>query len=285
MSSSCGYTQTTRCDIFRLDPHVTRGAIVDLVSENAKLTVGAVAKLVGVSVRTLHHYDDIGLVVPSDRTSVGYRTYSAADIERLHQVLTYRELGFSLAQVQEIVGADSVDAMAHLRRQRELLDERIDRLHQMAAAVEKMMEAKSMGVQLTPQEQREIFGDKWLGDDYAADAEERWGESEQWKQSQQRTAQFSKADWQKIKDDGDAFTAKLAQAMADGVEPGSTEANALAEEHRAGIAAFYDCDHAMQVKVAETYLSDERMRGYYDGVAPGLAQYVRDIVVANAEQV
>lgn len=141
-----------------------------------------------------------------------------------------------------------------------------------------------MGVQLTPEEQREIFGDKWLGEDYAAEVEERWGDSEQWKQSQQRTAQHSKADWQKVKDDGDAFTAKLAQAMADDVAPGSTDANALAEEHRASFAAFYDCDHAMQVKVAETYLSDERMRGYYDGVAPGLAQYVRDIVVANAEQ-
>ncbi|MET0315573.1 MAG: MerR family transcriptional regulator [Rhodococcus fascians] len=254
------------------------------MSENAKLTVGAVAKLVGVSVRTLHHYDEIGLVVPSDRTSVGYRTYSAADVERLHQVLTYRELGFSLAQVQEVLSADSVDAMAHLRRQRELLEQRIDRLHQMAAAVEKMMEAKSMGVQLTPEEQREIFGDKWIDDDYAAEAEQRWGDTDAWKQSQERTAKLTKADWQQIKDEGDAFTAKLAQAMSDDVQPGSLEANALAEEHRAGIARFYDCDHTMQVNVAETYVSDDRMRAYYDDVAPGLAQFVRDIVVANAEQ-
>lgn len=257
---------------------------MDDVNENARLTVGAVAKLVGVSVRTLHHYDEIGLVVPSDRTPVGYRTYSAADVECLHQVLTYRELGFSLTQVQEIVSADSVDAMAHLRRQRELLDERIERLHRMAAAVEKMMKAKSMGVQLTPEEQREIFGDKWIDDDYATEAEQRWGESDQWKQSQQRVAKFTKADWQQIKADGDAFTAKLAQAMADGVQPGSAEANTLAEEHRAGIAKFYDCDHDMQVKVAGTYVSDDRMRSYYDDVAPGLAQFVHDIVVPNAEQ-
>lgn len=257
---------------------------MDDVSENAKLTVGAVAKLVGVSVRTLHHYDEIGLVVPSDRTPVGYRTYSATDVERLHQVLTYRELGFSLARVQEIVSADSVDAMAHLRRQRELLEERIERLHRMATAVEKMMEAKSMGVQLTPDEQREIFGDKWIDDDYAAEAEERWGNTDAWKQSQERTAKLTKADWQQIKDEGDAFTAKLAQAMAEGVQPASAAANALAEEHRAGIARFYDCDHTMQVNVAETYVSDDRMRAYYDDIAPGLAQFVRDIVVANAEQ-
>lgn len=256
---------------------------MDDVSENARSTVGAVAKLVGVSVRTLHHYDEIGLVVPSDRTPVGYRTYSAADVERLHQVLTYRELGFSLSQVQEIV-SESVDTMAHLRRQRRLLDERIDRLHQMAAAVEKMMEAKSMGVQLTPEEQREIFGDKWLDENYAAEAEERWGETDAWKQSQQRTAKFSKADWQQIKDDGDALVARLAQAMADGVAPGSAEANALAEEHRAGIAVFYDCDHRMHGCVAEMYVSDDRFRAYYDSVAPGLAQFVHDVVVANAEQ-
>ncbi|MEU2006509.1 MerR family transcriptional regulator [Rhodococcus sp. NPDC019627] len=249
-----------------------------------KHTVGVVAKLVGVSVRTLHHYDEIGLVTPSDRTPSGYRSYSDADVERLHRVLTYRALGFPLEEIAALLDDPAVNALAHLRRQHELLSERIDRLHEMAAAVEKMMEAKSMGIQLTPEEQNEIFGADWPGEEYAAEAEERWGDTDAWKQSQQRTAKFDKKDWQRIKAEGDALEAKLAEAMAAGVEPGSHRANALAEEHRAGIAKFYDCDHPMQVNLAEMYVADDRFRQHYDDIAPGLAQFVRDIIVANAEQ-
>lgn len=249
-----------------------------------KHTVGVVAKLVGVSVRTLHHYDEIGLVTPSDRTPSGYRSYSDADVERLHRVLTYRALGFPLEEIAALLDDPDVDAVAHLRRQHELLSERIDRLHEMAAAVEKMMEAKSMGIQLTPEEQNEIFGADWPGEEYAAEAKERWADTDAWKQSQQRTAKFDKKDWQRIKAEGDALEAKLAEAMAEGVEPGSDRANALAEEHRAGIAKFYDCDHPMQVNLAEMYVADDRFRQHYDDIAPGLAQFVRDIIVANAEQ-
>lgn len=255
---------------------------MDPVSE--KHTVGVVARLIGVSVRTLRHYDKIDLVTPSEPTINGYRSYSSADVERLHRVLMYRELGFSLEEIATLLDDPDVDALAHLRRQRQLLSDRIDRLHQMEAAVEKMMEAKTMGMQLTPEEQREVFGDDWPGEQYAAEAEQRWGETDMWKQSQQRTAKFDKADWQRIKADTDVLEAELAAAMADGVEPGSERANALAEEHRAGIARFYDCGHAMQVNLAQMYVADERFRKHYDDVAHGLAQYVHDVIVANAEQ-
>ena len=188
------------------------------------MKVGEVARLVGISVRTLHHYDDIGLVVPSDRTPKGYRSYSAADVERLHRVLTYRELGFALDDIATLLDDPTVDAMAHLQRQRDLLDERIDRLHRMAAAVDKMMEAKKMGIQLTPDEQREVFGDDWLGDEYAGEAEERWGDTEAWKQSQERTARFTKEDWKRVKAESDALDADFAQALTAGVSAESEDA-------------------------------------------------------------
>ncbi|MGC4960537.1 MerR family transcriptional regulator [Gordonia sp. DT101] len=247
-------------------------------------TVGAVARLTGVSVRTLHHYDQIGLVVPSDRTPAGYRVYDDADIERLHRVLTYRELGFPLEQIATLLDDPSVDALAHLRDQHALLIDRIDRLHRMVAAVEDMMDAKDNGIRLTAEEQAEIFGQDWLGDEYAAEAEERWGDSEAWEQSRKRTARFGKDDWRRIKAEGDALEAKLADALRSGVAPGSPEANALAEEHRSGIDQFYDCGHEMQVNLANMYVADPRFTKHYDDVAPGLALYVRDVIVANAEQ-
>jgi len=88
------------------------------VTEDEYLSVGRLAELAGVTVRTLHHYDEIGLVRPSARTAAGYRAYTAADVSRLRQVLTYRRLGFGLREVAELVTDPSVDAVAHLRRQR-----------------------------------------------------------------------------------------------------------------------------------------------------------------------
>ncbi|GAC67663.1 MerR family transcriptional regulator [Gordonia soli] len=247
-------------------------------------TVGDIARMVGVSVRTLHHYDQIGLVIPSQRSNSGYRLYSDADMERLHQVLTYRELGFVLEQIATLLDDPDADALAHLRSQRELLTERIDRLHRMVAAVEEMMNAKKEGIQLTAEEQVEIFGDDWLGDEYAAEAQERWGDTDAWAQSQARTATFSKDDWKRIAAENEAMEQRFADALAAGVVAGSAEANALAEEHRASINRYYDCGHEMQVCLGEMYIADQRFTEHYDGRAPGLAQFVRDIIVANAEQ-
>ncbi|NIL78449.1 HTH-type transcriptional activator TipA [Rhodococcus sp. B10] len=252
------------------------------MSSVSDMKVGEVARLVGISVRTLHHYDDIGLVVPSGRTSKGYRSYSASDVERLHQVLTYRELGFGLDDIAALLDDPSIDTMAHLRRQRKLLDAKIDRLHRMAAAVDRMMEAKKMGIQLTPEEQREVFGDDWLGEEYAGEAEERWGQTEAWKQSQARTASFTKEDWTRVKAETDALEADFAAAMMAGVPADSEQAAELAERHRAGIEQYYDCGYEMHVCLGEMYVSDERFTKHYDDVAPGLAQYLRDAIVANA---
>jgi DNA-binding transcriptional MerR regulator len=121
-------------------------------------TVGRVAELAGVSVRTLHHYDAIGLVRPSARTAGGYRAYSAGDVERLREVLAYRRLGFGLREVAELVGDPSADAVAHLRRLRGLLLERRDRADAMVAAIDRELEARARGLKVTPEEQLGMLG-------------------------------------------------------------------------------------------------------------------------------
>ena len=122
------------------------------------LTVGRVAELARVTVRTLHHYDEIGLVRPSARTAAGYRAYSADDVERLRRVLAYRRLGFGLREVADLVGDPSTDAVAHLRRLRGLLLEQRDRADVMVAAIDRELGARAMGMRMTPQEQLEMFG-------------------------------------------------------------------------------------------------------------------------------
>ena len=244
-------------------------------------TVGAVAALTGVSVRTLHHYDHIGLVVPSVRTPAGYRGYTDADIERLHLVLVYRSVGLPLEEIRTLLDDANADVVEHLQRQHKLLLDQADRLQHTIKAVEELMSAHRSGIQLTAEEQVEIFGTTAFSEEYAAEAEERWGETDAWKQSQQRVSRFTKQDWRDVKAEGDALLESLARAKRDGVEPGSAAANELAARHRASIERFYECGDEMHRNLVEMYLADERFTRYYDDAEPGLAQFVHDIVVES----
>ncbi|MFG3254876.1 methyltransferase domain-containing protein [Streptomyces sp. NPDC048172] len=116
------------------------------------------AELAGVSVRTLHHYDEIGLARPSARTPAGYRAYSAGDVERLREVLAYRRLGFGLREIADLVDDASTDAVAHLHRLRGLLLEQRDRAAVTVAAIDKELEARAMGIWTTAEEQLRVFG-------------------------------------------------------------------------------------------------------------------------------
>ena len=136
-------------------------------------TVGAVATLTGVSVRTLHHYDHIGLVVPSVRTAAGYRGYTDADIERLHLVLVYRSVGLRLDEIRTLLDDGAADVLAHLQRQHDLLHEHAERLQHTIKAVEELMNARRDGIQLSAEEQAEIFGTTAFSEEYAAEAEQR----------------------------------------------------------------------------------------------------------------
>jgi DNA-binding transcriptional MerR regulator len=245
-------------------------------------TVGTAATLTGVSVRTLHHYDHIGLVVPSVRTPAGYRGYTDADIERLHLVLVYRSVGLPLDEIRSLLDDPAVDVLAHLQRQHGLLLGSAERLQHTIDAVEELMSAHRDGIQLSAEEQVELFGTTVFADEYAAEAEDRWGDTDAWKQSRQRVSQFDKADWIDIKKQGDAVLAAMAQAKRDGVQPGTTRAAELAAQHRASIERFYDCGDDMHRSLAQMYLQDDRFTRYYDDVEPGLAQFVHDVIVANA---
>ena len=246
------------------------------------MNVGEVAALAGVTVRTLHHYDRIGLLTPSGRTAAGYRQYAPADLDRLHQVLLYRELGFPLEEVATLLDDRSADPAAHLRRQHQLLRDRLERTTAMVAAVEKEMEARAMGISLTPEERFELFGNGF-SEDYAREAEERWGDTDAWAQSRRRTTAYTKEDWLRIKEEAAGVEARLAAALRDGVPADAEQAMDLAEEHRQHITRwFYDCPPAMHAGLGRMYVEDERFTAHYEEIAPGLAQYVSTAVQANA---
>ncbi len=245
-------------------------------------TVGTVARLAGVTVRTLHHYDEIGLLAPSARSEAGYRRYADADLERLQRILFYRELGFGLDDIRTVITEGGADALGHLRRQHAMLLDRIRRLERMAAAVEKALEARTMGINLTPEERFEVFGD-FDPDQYASEVEERWGDSDAYRESQKRVSRYTKADWERMKDEAAEPVNRLVSAMNAGQPAGSTEAMDAAEGHRRHISDwFYDCTIEIHRGLADLYLADPRFTATYEKIAPGLAQYVHDAIKANA---
>jgi DNA-binding transcriptional MerR regulator len=241
-------------------------------------SVSQVAQIAGVTVRTLHHYDDIGLLRPSGRTSGGYRRYDEADLERLRLILVYRELGFTLEEIGTILAA--ADPSTHLRRQHGLLRQRIERLREMVAAIEYLLEAQTMGIALTPEEKFEVFGD-FDPDVHAQEARERWGDTYQ--ESARRVAGYTKDDWLKIQGRWADLVRRFIEAMDAGLPATSQVAMDLAEEHRAHITEhFYECPYEVQLGLAEMYLADDRFLKYYENERPGLAQYIHDAIAANA---
>lgn len=181
-------------------------------------SVGQVAGFAGTTVRTLHHYDEIGLLSPSGRSHAGHRRYDDADLDRLQRILFYRELGFPLEEVAALLDDPGTDPREHLRRQHALLSDRIARLQQMAEAVEHAMEANKMGINLTPEERFEVFGDH-DPEQYAQEAEERWGGTAQYAESQRRAASYTKDDWKRIQDEADGINRRLVALMEAGSPP------------------------------------------------------------------
>jgi hypothetical protein len=152
----------------------------------------------------------------------------------------------------------------------------------MVAAVEKEMEARQMGISLTPEERFEVFGENDPSR-YEAEAEERWGKTDAWAESQRRTRTYGKDDWLRVTAEGADIERRFAAALASGVAPDSAGALDLAEEHRQQISRnFYDCPPEVHAGLGRMYVEDERFTAHYEEIAPGLAQYVSTAVQANA---
>ncbi|MDX1510790.1 MAG: MerR family transcriptional regulator [Nitriliruptorales bacterium] len=251
------------------------------------LTVSEVARLAGVTVRTLHHYDEIGRVRPSGRTDAGHRLYDREAIERLQAVLLYRELGLALADIQRLLSDPDWDREQALLEHREQLEKQADRLGHLIAAVDAELDALRNGTTMNETDMLEVFGQTYVDHhaDWEAEAAERWGDTDAYAESQRRTSQYTKEDWQRIAEEGSAIERDAAALFLDGVEPTSEAATEVAERHRQHISgSFYDCTHEIHVGLADMYVADERFRAHYDEQAEGLAEWLQLAILANADR-
>lgn len=174
-------------------------------------TVGKVADTFGVTVRTLHHYDEIGLLTPSERSAAGYRIYSDTDLTRLRQIVVYRRLEMSLEDIAALLDGPE-DTIGHLRRQRASVMSRLDELRDLVRAIDQALEKEMTNEKMTTAEMRELFGNGF-DESYQAEAEERWGDTDAWAQSQRRTAGYTKDDWAAVKTEADAVNRAFLAAL------------------------------------------------------------------------
>ena len=258
-------------------------AAVDAAGDGADIarTVGEVSTLLGVSVRALHHWDETGLVRPSQRSDAGYRLYSETDIMRIQQVLVYRQTGMSLADIKAVLDEPGADALTHLRRQRELVQGQISHLQHKLSSIDMVIDIQQLGARISVAEMAEIWGTDW-DPVYVEEARARWGDTPEWAESYQRKARMSRADWVQAHEETVALETALAEAMRNGVEPGSPEANALAQWHRKDLNRWFEVSISKQVLIGRGYVADERFARYYDKRAPGLAAWLKDVIDSGA---
>lgn len=245
------------------------------------LTVGQVATRLGVTVRALHHWDAIGLARPSLRTAAGYRLYTAGDLERLHRIVVYREIGLDLDRIRAILDDSAADVPGALRAPRAQVAERIDRLQQLSAGLDRMIDAHERGLLLTVEQQAAIFGPEW-DPDWPAQARQRYGDTAQWQQYAERSASRSPEEWRAVADAVADLDRALGDAMDAGVAPGSAEANDLVERHRDVFTSYFSLTRQMQVCLGRMFEADPGFTAHYDGIRAGLATWFRRSIDASA---
>ena len=229
-----------------------------------KVQIKEFAALTGVSVRTLHYYDEIGLLQPAyvDR-STGYRFYNEASLLRMQQILFYRELDFSLSSIAQIISSPDFDREKALYQQKQLLILKKERLERLIAAIDSAAKGENvMGA----------FDNKEF-EQYKAEAKQRWGSTEAYREYESR--EQSPAEQQTAADGLDAIFGEFGRCMKAGEAPQSAAAQDLVQKLRQHITDnFYTCTPQILVGLGQMYVADERFRANIDRHGVGTAEFV-----------
>jgi DNA-binding transcriptional MerR regulator len=237
-----------------------------------KLTVKQLADLSGVSVRTLHHYDKIGLLKPGVRSESRYRYYGSKEALRLQQILLYREIGLELAAIREILDEPGFDVKAALEHHRHSLKRQQQRLKTLIRTVDQtILSLNEKTKKMDYKRLYEGFADSGQAEAYKKEAEERWGK-ETVKKSHERLLQLTKDEWQELQAFGDQLNHQLA-ALVQSL-PGDPEVQQLITLHYAFIGKHFDVTPEIYAGLGKMYAEDERFRAYYDKYDPKLADFL-----------
>ncbi len=263
-----------------VDPDVAAGRTLLHVMSKRLYRVKEVARIAMVTVRALHHYDRIGLLVPSQRSRKGYRLYDEADLLRLQQIVVGRALGMSLEAIRRMLDDPSYDRRVALREQRQRLSDQLRDTERMIASIDSALAHIEQGDEtMNPQ----TLFDGFDPASYEDEVVERWGKTDAYTTSRERTARYTDDDWRAIKAELNSILSDAAKALGEGEPADGSVMMAVAERHRDHIDRwFYPCTAAMHAQLASLYDGDPRFAANFDKHGEGLATYFAASVRANA---
>ncbi|MCC6643529.1 MerR family transcriptional regulator [Candidatus Peregrinibacteria bacterium] len=243
-------------------------------------TVNQLAKLAGVSVRTLHHYDQIGLLKPKRMQTNGYRQYGEEELLQLQQILFFRELEFSLEEISRIMQAPGFDLQNALLDQRNLIELKQKRLKGLIKTIDKTLQKINSKIIMTDQDLYGSFNKDEL-EKYSEEAKQRWGHTDAYKQSQKRVKKMGKAGLARVVKEGEKIGAEIAALMDYSAD--SPEVQKLIDKHYNWLRNFYEPNLEMYRGLGQMYVDDARFKAYYEKQKPGLAEFMRQAMAAYCD--
>lgn len=240
-----------------------------------KMHIREFAKLTGVSVRTLHYYDEIGLLKPSSVDEQnGYRFYDKRSILRMQEILFYRELDFPLKDIKIILSSPDYDKQTALNEQKHLLTLKKERLERLIKALDSAMKGEEVTMNVFDNSEFEAQSEQ-----YAKEAKEKWGNTAAYKENAEKSAGYSKEKWNEIGAGMNAIMAEFAECRKSGNIPNSREAQALVKKWQDFITEnYYICTKEILKGLGEMYAADERFKANIDKHGGGTAQFMCDAI-------
>ncbi len=235
-----------------------------------EMQVREFASLTGVSIRTLHYYDEIGLLRPAHvDEATGYRFYDEQSLMRMQEILFYRELDFPLKSIREILSSPRHDTSKALADQKVLLTLKKQRIERLISAIDDAMKGENV---------MNAF-DNTDFENYKAEASKKWGHTEAYRQHEEKTRDYSGDKWQNLAGEMDRILNDFALCMTSGKTPDSPEAQQLVkalQEHISG--SYYDCTKEILAGLGQMYTADERFRRNIDKHREGTAAFISSAI-------
>ncbi|OPX88489.1 MAG: HTH-type transcriptional activator mta [Pelotomaculum sp. PtaB.Bin104] len=243
-------------------------------------TIRKLAQLAGISTRTLRYYEEIGIIKPARINLSGYRIYGQAEVNRLQQIMFYKELGFKLEVIKEILMSPSFDEAKALKEHREKLLDKRKQLDLLIVNVEKTIALIEGRMTMTDQEKFKGFKQKLIDENekkYGNEIREKYGEDTVNK-SNEKLKNMTQEEYDVANRLANEVTITLAEAFKTG-DPGSDLAQKAADLHKQWLTHFWsEYSKEAHAGLAQMYVDDERFKQYYDEKQPGTAEFLRDAI-------
>jgi DNA-binding transcriptional MerR regulator len=233
-------------------------------------TVKKLAQLAGVSVRTLHYYDRIGLLKPAFLTAGGYRQYREAEVLKLQQILFFKELGFELAEIKSIIASPNFDLFRSLQDHRRLLAGKLKRTRQLMTTIDRTIQKLEGEREMEIREYYEGFSEEKI-ERYRNEVKEHWG-AKTLEESEARVLEMGKETFSELQEEGSAIFQEIARDMDKG--PGSPEIQALIYRWRQWLEHFHHYSDEAVMGLGQMYSNHPEFMAFFEKIRPGLASFL-----------